>query len=94
MTTLYFGAEKEAAYGGWGTSRSGGRGPQVIVGLLVDRTGLPLQIGCWLHLAADSSGGARERGGLLRHFPVCCAASPSAAPLRRLQRHFGVNNAS
>jgi len=47
----------------------------------------------WLHLAADGSG-ARERGYLLRRFPAYFAASRSTTPLRHLQRHFGVNNAS
>ena len=33
--------------GGWVTPRTGGSTPRPVVGLLVDRRGFPLRIGCW-----------------------------------------------
>ena len=46
MTTLYFEAEREDDLRRVATPRRGGS-PQIIVGLLVDRAGFPLQVGCW-----------------------------------------------
>ena len=47
MTTLYFEAEKEDDLRRVGYSKERRVDPQVIVGLLVDRRGFPLRIGCW-----------------------------------------------
>ncbi len=47
VTTLYFEAEKEDALRKVGYSKEGRVDPQVVVGLLVDRTGFPLEIGCY-----------------------------------------------
>ena len=47
MTTLYFEAEKEDDLRRVGYSKERRVDPQVIVGLLVDRHGFPLRIGCW-----------------------------------------------
>lgn len=46
VTTLYFETEREDGLSRVGCSKEKGGSPRVIVGLLVDRTGLPLQIGC------------------------------------------------
>ncbi|CNF55911.1 transposase IS4 family protein [Mycobacterium tuberculosis] len=51
VTTLYFEAEKEDQGAGGlrkvGYSKERRVDPQVVVGLLVDRHGFPLEIGCW-----------------------------------------------
>ena len=47
VTTLYFEADKEDDLRRVGYSKERRIDPQIVVGLLVDRTGLPLRIGCW-----------------------------------------------
>src|SRR5699024_7219172 len=47
VTTLYFEAEKEDALRQVGYSKERRVDPQIVVGLLVDRTGFPLEIGCF-----------------------------------------------
>ena len=47
MTTLYFEAEREDDLRRVGYSKERRVDPQIIVGLLVDRHGFPLQVGCW-----------------------------------------------
>lgn len=47
VTTLYFEAEKEDALRQVGYSKERRVDPQIVVGLLVDRTGFPLEIGCY-----------------------------------------------
>ena len=47
MTTLYFEAEREDDLRRVGYSKERRVDPQIIVGLLVDRRGFPLQVGCW-----------------------------------------------
>src|SRR5699024_2998807 len=47
VTTLYFEAEKEDSLRQVGHSKERRVDPQIVVGLLVDRTGLPLEIGCF-----------------------------------------------
>ena len=47
VTTLYFEAEREDELRKVGYSKERRVDPQVIVGLLVDRAGFPLRIGCW-----------------------------------------------
>ena len=47
VTTLYFEAEREDDLRRVGYSKERRVDPQVIVGLLVDRRGFPLQVGCW-----------------------------------------------
>ena len=47
MTTLYFEAEREDDLRRVGYSKERRGDPQIIVGLLVDRRGFPLQVGCW-----------------------------------------------
>ena len=47
VTTLYFETEREDDLRRVGYSKERRVDPQVIVGLLVDRGGFPLQVGCW-----------------------------------------------
>ena len=47
VTTLYFEAEREDDLRKVGYSKDRRVAPQIIVGLLVDRRGFPLRIGCW-----------------------------------------------
>ena len=47
VTTLYFEAEREDDLRKVGYSKERRVDPQIIVGLLVDRAGFPLQVGCW-----------------------------------------------
>jgi len=47
VTTLYFETEKEDDLRKVGYSEERRVDPQIIVGLLVDRGGFPLQVGCW-----------------------------------------------
>jgi hypothetical protein len=47
VTTLYFEAEQEDELRKVGYSKERRVDPQVVVGLLVDRGGFPLEIGCW-----------------------------------------------
>ena len=47
VTTLYFEAEREDDLRKVGYSKERRVDPQVVVGLLVDRTGFPLEIGCF-----------------------------------------------
>lgn len=47
VTTLYFEAEKEDALRKVGYSKERRVDPQIVVGLLVDRQGFPLEIGCF-----------------------------------------------
>ena len=55
VTTLYFEAEREDDLRRVGYSKERRVDPQVIVGLLVDRRGFPLRIGCWEGNKAESS---------------------------------------
>ena len=47
VTTLYFEAEREDDLRRVGYSKERRVDPQVVVGLLVDQAGFPLQVGCW-----------------------------------------------
>ena len=55
VTTLYFEAEKEDDLRKVGYSKERRVDPQIIVGLLVDRHGFPLQVGCWEGNKAETS---------------------------------------
>ena len=55
VTTLYFEAEREDDLRRVGYSKDRRVDPQVIVGLLVDRAGFPLRIGCWEGNKAETS---------------------------------------
>ena len=47
VTTLYFEAEREDDLRKVGYSKERRVDPQIIMRLLVDRAGFPLQVGCW-----------------------------------------------
>ena len=55
VTTLYFEAEQEDGLRKVGYSKERRVDPQVIVGLLVDRQGFPLEIGCWEDNKAETT---------------------------------------
>lgn len=55
MTTLYFEAEKEDDLRKVGYSKERRVDPQIVVGLLVDRHGFPLEIGCYEGNKAETS---------------------------------------
>src|SRR5690606_37881454 len=55
VTTLYFQAESEDALRKIGYSKERRVDPQIVVGLLVDRTGFPLEIGCFEGNTAETT---------------------------------------
>ena len=55
VTTLYFEAEREDDLRKVGYSKERRVDPQIIVGLLVDRRGFPLRIGCWEGSKAETT---------------------------------------
>lgn len=55
VTTLYFEAENEDELRKVGYSKERRVDPQIVVGLLVDRTGFPLEIGCFEGNTAETS---------------------------------------
>ncbi|GAA4286868.1 hypothetical protein GCM10022262_12270 [Georgenia daeguensis] len=55
VTTLYFEAEKEDDLGKVGYSKERRVDPQIVVWLLVDRQGFPLDIGCWKGNTAEQT---------------------------------------
>ena len=55
VTTLYFEAEREDDLRRVGYSKERRVDPQIIVGLLVDRRGFPLRIGCWEGSKAETT---------------------------------------
>lgn len=55
VTTLYFEAESEDALRKVGYSKERRVDPQIVVGLLVDRTGFPLEIGCFEGNTAETA---------------------------------------
>ena len=55
VTTLYFEAEREDDLRKVGYSKERRVDPQVNVGLLVDRHGFPLQVGCWERNKAETA---------------------------------------
>lgn len=55
VTTLYFEAESEDALRKVGYSKERRVDPQIVVGLLVDRTGFPLEIGCFAGNIAETT---------------------------------------
>ena len=55
VTTLYFEAESEESLRKVGYSKERRVDPQIVVGLLVDRTGFPLEIGCFEGITAETT---------------------------------------
>jgi hypothetical protein len=90
VTTLYFEAEKEDDLRKVGFSKERRVDPQIIVGLLVDRTGFPLEIGCFEGNKAETLTllpvirRFQQRHGLDGIVVVADAGMLSAANLREL----------
>jgi hypothetical protein len=92
VTTLYFEAEKEDGLRKVGYSKERRVDPQVIVGLLVDRAGFPLEIGCFEGNKAETATlipiieGFQERHGLNDFVVVADAGMLSASNLKALDQ--------
>jgi len=92
VTTLYFEAEKEDDLRKVGYSKERRVDPQVIVGLLVDRRGFPLEIGCYEGNKAETQTiipivkQFQQRHGLADMVVVADAGMLSASNLRRRPR--------
>jgi hypothetical protein len=90
VTTLYFEAEKEDDLRKVGYSKERRVDPQVVVGLLVDRRGFPLEIGCFQGNQAETATivpiitAFQERHGLADMVVVADAGMLSASNLRAL----------
>ena len=90
VTTLYFEAEKEDDLRKVGYSKERRVDPQVVVGLLVDRRGFPLEIGCYEGNKAETLTIVpivrqfQERHGIVDMVVVADAGMLSAANLRDL----------
>lgn len=90
VTTLYFEAEKEDDLRKVGYSKERRVDPQIVVGLLVDRGGFPLEIGCFEGNKAETATMIpiieqfRARHGLADMVVVADAGMLSASNLREL----------
>ncbi len=90
VTTLYFEAEKEDDLRKVGYSKERRVDPQVVVGLLVDRAGFPLEIGCFEGNTAETTTlipiieGFQARHGLTDFVVVADAGMLSASNLKAL----------
>jgi len=90
VTTLYFEAEHEDALRKVGYSKERRVDPQIVVGLLVDRHGFPLEIGCFEGDKAETltivpiAGQFATRHGIAGMVVVADAGMLSAANLTAL----------
>ena len=90
VTTLYFEAENEDDLRKVGYSKERRVDPQVVVGLLVDRAGFPLEIGCFEGNTAETTTlipiieGFQARHGLTDFVIVADAGMLSASNLKAL----------
>ncbi len=90
VTTLYFEAEKEDDLRKVGYSKERRVDPQIVVGLLVDRGGFPLEIGCFEGNKAETTTilpiitAFQARHGLADMVVVADAGMLSAGNLRKL----------
>jgi hypothetical protein len=90
VTTLYFEAEKEDDLRKVGFSKERRVDPQVVVGLLVDRAGFPLEIGCFEGNRAETTTiipivkAFQDRHGLADMVVVADAGMLSASNLKEL----------
>lgn len=90
VTTLYFEAEKEDALRKVGYSKERRVDPQIVVGLLVDRTGFPLEVGCFEGNTAETTTmlplirAFQDRYGVADMVVVADAGMLSATNLREL----------
>lgn len=92
VTTLYFEAEKEDGLRKVGYSKERRVDPQVVVGLLVDRQGFPLEIGCFEGNRAETTTilpiitGFQARHGIADMVVVADAGMLSASNLEALDK--------
>jgi hypothetical protein len=92
VTTLYFEAEKEDGLRKVGYSKERRVDPQIVVGLLVDRRGFPLEIGCFEGNTAETTTilpiirAFQDRHGLADMVVVADAGMLSATNLRALDK--------
>ena len=90
VTTLYFEAEKEDELRKVGYSKERRADPQIVVGLLVDRAGFPLEVSCWEGNKAETQTilptvkAFQERHGAHDMVVVADAGMLSASNLREL----------
>jgi hypothetical protein len=90
VTTLYFEAEKEDELRKVGYSKERRVDPQIVVGLLVDRRGFPLEIGCFEGNKAETTTiipvirAFQDRHGVADMVVVADAGMLSAGNLREL----------
>jgi len=90
VTTLYFEAEHEDELRKVGYSKERRVDPQVVVGLLVDRTGFPLELTCWAGNKAETATllptirAFQERHGLADFVVVADAGMLSSSNLKAL----------
>jgi hypothetical protein len=90
VTTLYFEADKEDSLRKVGYSKERKVDPQIVVGLLVDRRGFPLEIGCFEGNRAETTTiipvitSFQERHGISDMVIVADAGMLSLANLREL----------
>ncbi len=90
VTTLYFEAEKEDDLRKVGFSKERRVDPQIVVGLLVDRNGFPLEVGCFEGNQAETATilpiirAFQERHGLADMVIVADAGMLSASNLKDL----------
>jgi len=90
VTTLYFEAEKEDDLRRVGYSKECRVDPQIVVGLLVDRAGFPLEVGCFEGNKAETATilpivkQFQERHGLADMVVVADAGMLSASNLKQL----------
>ena len=91
VTTLYFETEKEDDLRKVGYSKERRVDPQIIVGLLVDRGGFPLQVGCWEGNRAETTTiipiveAFQSAHGIEELVIVADAGMPSASNLSALE---------
>lgn len=92
VTTLYFEAENEDALRKVGFSKERRVDPQIVVGLLVDRNGFPLEIGCFDGATAETTTilpiikTFQARHGVADMVVVADAGMLSASNLRELDK--------
>ena len=97
VTTLYFEAEKEDDLRKVGFSKERRVDPQIVVGLLVDRFGFPLEIGCFegnkaeTHTIIPIVKAFQERHGIADMVVVADAGMLSATNLKDLDEAGGPN---
>lgn len=90
VTTLYFEVEEEDALRKVGYSKERRLDPQILVGLLIDRNGFPLEVSCWegnkaeTHTLIPTTEAFKQRAGVENLVVVADAGMLSSANLQAL----------